>query len=213
MLKGGVYLSNRVFISFRFRDGNKYKEELTELFHDSVKVINCSEDKDRSNMSEDTIRKYLYDKLRNTSVTIVLITPEAITHQKNWYGKYDDWMHDEIRFSLEDRENNRCNGLIAVYVPEAESSILCKTTCERCDSKCTLTSIYDFDNIVRKNMMNVKAEYKRNSCDGVYDSNYDSYCSLVSWEDFKNNFEDYITKADNKRFEIYKYELKKNMNK
>lgn len=59
MLKGGVYLSNRVFISFRFRDGNKYKEELTELFHDSVKVINCSEDKDRSNMSEDTIRKYL----------------------------------------------------------------------------------------------------------------------------------------------------------
>ena len=213
MTKGGINLANRVFISFRFKDGNKYKDELTELFQDSVKVINCSEDEDRSNMSDETIKKYLYDKLRDTSVTIVLITPEAITHQKDWEGNYDDWMHDEIRFSLEDRENNRCNGLIAVYVPEAANSILRKTTCEKCDSKCTLTSIYDFDNLVRKNMMNVKVEYKKNSCDGVYDSNYDSYCSLVSWEAFKEHYEDYITIADDKRLKSYKYDIKKNMNK
>lgn len=206
-------MANRVFISFRFKDGNIYKEELTDIFKDSVEVINCSEDDDRSNMSEDTIKKYLYDKLRNTSVTIVLLTPEAVNHQKDWCGNYDDWMHDEIRFSLEDRENNRCNGLVAVYVPEAESSILCKSTCDKCSSRCSLTSVYNFDNLVRKNMMNIKDEYKTNPCDGVYDSDYDSYCSLVSWKEFKENFEDYITKADKKRSETFKYELKKNMNK
>lgn len=206
-------MANKVFISFRFKDGNKYKEELEEVFNDSVKVINCSENTDRSDMSDETIKKYLYNKLSNTSVTIVLLTPDAITHQKNWLGKYDDWMHDEIRYSIEDRENNRCNGLVAVYVPEAESSIFTKTTCGQCSKKCTLTSIYNFDNLARKNMMNVKDEYKTNPCDGVYDENYDSYCSLVSWDEFKNHFEDYIAKADAKRSETYKYDLKKNMNK
>lgn len=205
-------MANRVFISFRFKDGNKYKEELEELFKDSVNVINCSEDTDRSDMSEETIKKYLYGKLSNTSVTIVLLTPEAINHQKDWRGKYDDWMHDEIRYSLEDRENNRCNGLIAVYVPEAESDVFTKTTCTKCSSKCTLSTVFHFDNLVRKNMMNVKDEYKMNPCEGVYNLIHDSYCALVSWEDFKKDFEYYITNADNKRSETHKYELKKNMN-
>lgn len=206
-------MANRVFISFRFKDGNEYKEELEELFKDSVEVINCSEDTDRSDMSDETIKKYLYGKLSNTSVTIVLLTPEAINHQKDMLGKYDDWMHDEIRYSLEDRENNRCNGLIAVYVPEAESSIFSKTTCDKCSKKCNLKSLYNFENLTRRNMMNVKDEYKTNPCDSVYDETADSYCSLVSWEDFKEKFENHIADADKKRSETYKYELKKNMNK
>ena len=63
--------------------------------------------------------EYLYSKLRTTSVTIILITPQAVNHKKDSYGYYDDWMYDEIRYSLEDRENNRCNGLVAVYTKEA----------------------------------------------------------------------------------------------
>mgnify|MGYP003313858916 CR=1 FL=1 len=206
-------MANKVFISFRFSDGNKYKEELSSIFSNDVEVINCSENEDRSNLSEPTIQKYLYDKLKNTSVTVVLITPEAVSHQKNAEGKYDDWMHDEIRYSLEDRENNRCNGLIGVYVPEAENSILKKTTCNKCTKKCKLTSVYDFENLVRKNMMNVYPGYKKNPCDGVYDSDYDSYCTLVSYEDFKENYLDYIKKADEKRGQTHKYDIKKNLNK
>ncbi|EOO66317.1 hypothetical protein IIC_05776 [Bacillus cereus VD021] len=42
-------------------------------------------------MSEDTIQEYLYEKLKKTSVTIVLLTPKAVSNQKDIFGSYDDW--------------------------------------------------------------------------------------------------------------------------
>ena len=48
-------MANRVFISFRFSDGNWYKDKLVERFDESNEVINFSEDEDRSNLSEDSI--------------------------------------------------------------------------------------------------------------------------------------------------------------
>lgn len=120
-------MARRVFISFRFSDGEKYKTKLCELFDGETKVINCSENEDRSGMSEETIQKYLYSKLKTTSVTIIIITPQAINHKKDMWGRYDDWMYDEIRYSLEDRENNRCNGIVAVYTPEAKEMLMKET--------------------------------------------------------------------------------------
>ena len=64
-------MTRKVFVSFRFNDGASYKEELCKRFDSSTEVIDRSEDQDRSNMSEATIKKYLYEKLRDTSVTIV----------------------------------------------------------------------------------------------------------------------------------------------
>ena len=36
-------MARKVFISFRYKDGNKYKEDLSKLFASSNTVINCSE--------------------------------------------------------------------------------------------------------------------------------------------------------------------------
>lgn len=80
-------MATKVFISFRFSDGKKIKDELVDLFDGSTEVINRSEDKDRSQMSEETIQDYLYDKLKDTSVTIVLLTPEAISYKKRFARK------------------------------------------------------------------------------------------------------------------------------
>jgi len=197
-------MARKVFISFRFSDGAKYKNELTQLFDSSTQVIDCSENQDRSSQSESTIKNYLYGKLKNTSVTIVIITPKAVEHQKNWRGEYDDWMYDEIRYSLEDRENNRCNGLIAVYTPEAKNLLISSTANN-------LTTLRDVDNLFRKNMMNILPSYKKNPKEGVYDGTWDSYCSLVSWDDFKKNYADYIDKAEVKRENTYKYNIKKRL--
>lgn len=76
-------MATKVFISFRFSDGKEIKDELVDLFDESTEVINRSEDVDRSQMSEDTIQEYLYEKLKDTSVTIVLLTPEAVSYRKN----------------------------------------------------------------------------------------------------------------------------------
>ena len=206
-------MARKVFISFRFSDGAKYKEELSDLFDNETAIINCSENEDRSEFSEETIKTYLYSKLKTTSVTIIIITPEAVSHKKDWLGQYDDWMYDEIRYSLEDRENNRCNGIVAVYVPEAEEMLIHESThkCQICNEEQKVTTILTVDNLFRKNMMNVNDSYKTNPCVGVYDSDKDSYCSLVSWDEFKSNYKKYIENAANKREHTERYNLVKRL--
>ena len=201
-------MARKVFISFRYKDGNIYKEYLSKLFSNSDDVINCSESEDRSGMSEDTIKRYLYGKLKNTSVTIVLLTPEAINHKRIYNGftyVYDDWIYDEIKYSLDNRENNRCNGLIAVYTPEAKNMVIDNS------QNNGITTIKNFNNLVRKNMFNIKKTYKHNSKDGVYDAKLDHYCSFVSWDEFVKNFDTYITIAEAKRNNKEQYDISKRM--
>lgn len=109
-------MAKNVFISFRYSDGYIYKEQLCNLFDRYKDTVDYSEKINRSVCSDYTIQRYLYEKLRRASVTIILLTPNAINHQKDWYNKYDDWMYDEIRYSLENRFGNKPKGLIAVYI-------------------------------------------------------------------------------------------------
>ena len=215
-------MARNVFISFRFSDGEDYKDELAKLFDGDDDTVDYSEDEDRSGMSDDTIRDYLYRKLKRSSVTIVLLTPKAIDYNIatrfdnstfNYETYYDDWIYDEVRYSLEDRDKNATNGLIGVYVTEAEKQLFQRKThmCSVCNKESEVLSMLDFNNLVRKNMMNVKAGYKVNKCPNVYDSDYDSYCSLVAYDDFKKDFGRYIDIACQKRNELYKYNLCKRL--
>ena len=197
-------MARNVFISFRFSDGHEYKDDLSTRFDQDEVTVDYSEDEDRSDMSDETIRKYLYKKLKRSSVTIVLLTPRALNHKKNKFGKYDDWMYDEIRYSLENRENNRPNGLIAVYTPEAAGKLI--------EPRPNGTiKVKNVDNLFRKNIMNVKGTYKWHREPGVFDEDYDSYCSLVSYERFIENIGWYIDTASLKRDDIQKYDIVKRL--
>lgn len=198
-----VQMSRNVFISFRYNDGILYKEKLSRIFDMSTNIINYSEREDRSMMSDEAIKAHLYRKLSRTSVTIVLITPNAIHHKKDAYGRIDDWIYDEIRYSLEDRENNKCNGLIAVYTPEAKNMLMTY------NPDMDVYRINDVLNLFRKNMMNVLPQYKKNPIPNRYDSDYDSYCSLVSFDNFIKNPERYIAIAEEKRNNINRYRITK----
>ncbi len=197
-------MPKNVFISFRFSDGITYKEHLSYLFDKNSDTIDFSEDMDRSQMSDVTIKQYLYGKLRRSSVTIVLLTPSALNHKRNWRGDYDDWMYDEIRYSLESREGNRTNGLVAVYTPEAASLLV--------NARFSGTvSVNNVDNLFRRNMMNVKPQYKKNPNPGIFDRDYDSYCSLIEWSEFTKNIGKYIEIASQKRDAAYKYDIIKKL--
>lgn len=196
-------MAKNVFISFRFEDGAGYKNMLANKFDRFYDTVDFSEDQDRSWMSEDTIRKYLYSKLRQSSVTIVLLTPHAVNHKHDRYGRYNDWMYDEIRYSLEDRESNRTNGLIAVYTPDAENMLISKHDWG--------IEVKNVDNLFRVNMMNVKAAYKKEPEQDLYNADYDSYCSLVSWSDFTGNIGRYIDIAIEKRNVKNRYDIVKRL--
>ena len=197
-------MAKNVFISFRFSDGNRYKEYLSNLFDRYSDTIDYSENQDRSQMSDVTIKQYLYRKLRRSSVTIVLLTPSAVNHKRDLQGDYDDWMYDEIRFSLESREGNRTNGLVAVYTPEAANLLV------NARSSGTV-SVNNVDNLFRRNMMNVKPQYKKNPNPGIFDRDYDSYCSLIEWSEFTKNIGKYIEIASQKRDAAYKYDIIKRL--
>ncbi|CAK6479715.1 hypothetical protein BFRIG_05427 [Peribacillus frigoritolerans] len=206
-------MGTNVFISFRFSDGSDLKEELEELFDSSTEVFNRSENEDRSTMSEDTIQKYLYEKLKKTSVTIVLLTPKAVSYKKDIFGSYDDWLYDELRYSLEDRNENRTNGVVAVYTNESKDLILDTNshTCSVCNQESKCQVILDFDNLVRKNTLNVKTAYKYNPCNDLFDEDKDSYISLVHIDDFKKDYVKYIEAAKGKRDRKNEFELVKKM--
>ncbi len=201
-------MAKNIFISFRFSDGNCYKEELSELFADNDYIINYSENEDRSNLSDKTIQQYLYKKLKEVSIVIIILTPEAINYKKE-NEKYDDWLYDELRYALEDREDNKTKGAIAIYTEDSKDLLIKKNTheCSICNKKTEIKTILDFDNLVRKNMMNVKDIYKKNKCYGIYDSLEDSYISLVSYEEFKNDIEKYIDNAFDKKEKVEKYNI------
>lgn len=202
-------MATKVFISFRFSDGKEIKDELVDLFDESTEVINRSEDVDRSQMSEDTIQEYLYEKLKDTSVTIVLLTPEAVSYRKNWIGNYDDWLYDELRYSLEDRKNNRTNGVVAVYTDDAKDMILESSShyCSHCQETKSCRTMKFFDNLARKNMLNIKQSYKKNLCNDLYDDSHDSYISLVSLEEFKQDHTKYIDNAKDKRDRLHEFNI------
>lgn len=207
-------MARRVFISFRFSDGKELKDELCDCFDQNNDIINCSENKDRSQMTDETIKEYLYDKLSATSVTIVIITPDAINYRKTLMGStYDDWLYDELRYSLEDRVSNRTNAVIGVYTEEASSKLFIKSihNCSTCGKDTEVNSMKEFDNLVRKNMMNVKPSKKKNPCEGIYDSLDDSYCSLIAFNEFKDNIDKYIDNAIEKRERIDDFNIVKRM--
>ncbi|EMF0511255.1 TIR domain-containing protein [Enterococcus hirae] len=206
-------MATNVFVSFRFDDGKELKDELVELFDISTEVINRSEDVDRSEMTEDTIQSYLYDKLKNTSVTIVLLTPKAVNYKKNCIGEYDDWLYDELRYSLEDRKSNRTNGVVALYTDESKSMLIESSIhkCSVCNKERNSSTILNFDNLVRKNMLNVKEQYKFNTCNNLYDRDKDSYISLVHFDDFKTDYQKYIDSAKEKRDRKEEFNLVKRM--
>ncbi|EOO66319.1 MULTISPECIES: TIR domain-containing protein [Bacillus] len=206
-------MASNVFVSFRFSDGLYYKNKLVEKFAELDYTINKSEGEDRSNMSEDTIQKYLYEKLEDCSLTVVVLTPNAINYNtkqvfdiETWSNKnvYDDWLYDELRYSLEDRIGNRTKGVIALYTPEAKSYVISAETDE-------VTTINDFENLVRKNMLNVKKAYKSCPTEGRWNSAKDNYISLVAFNDFMVNPKYYIDSALEKRNRTYQFDLVKRM--
>lgn len=199
----------KVFVSFRFSDGEKSKENLIEFLEKEQLIIDKSEDVDRSNLSEEAIKEYLYEKLRDSSITIVILTPQAVNYKRNQFNEIDDWLYDELRYSMYNRKGNPINGVIALYTPQAKNMIMTENThiCEVCNEQSVINSIKHFDNLIKDNMMNVKPKFKLNKCEDIYDSDYDSYISLIPIEKFYDEPKKFIDYAIEKREKSEQYEI------
>ncbi len=77
-------MDKRVFISYKFGEGNKYRDKLiNRLDQGSYKYLGETKtSNDISHLNEATIGSLLSDKLYSTHVTIVLVTPNI--NKSNW---------------------------------------------------------------------------------------------------------------------------------
>lgn len=224
-------MGKKIFVSYKYADSRvkhldsmpwyetttarHYVDELQSKL-DAEDHINKGEDdgEDLSDFADETIWSKLRDKIYDSSVTIVLISPGM---KESWKSEKDQWIPWEISYSLRETTRNdrtsRRNGVLAVVLPDDNGSYnyaIEKKTC--CATACNNWHTNSLFWILRTNMFNqyqkTKADCKQG--DAVYNG-WPSYIHMVRWEDFIDNINYWVSKAEDIQNNKGNYDIKVNM--
>lgn len=164
------------FISYSHDNNNIQKfKKLESLVTDSSYYVNYSEKKNKSAFSDETIWKYLHDRIAGSSCTILLLTEDILSYNNAKIAyKINDfinsgWIYNEISASLRDWKDNRINGLVCVIDDNLVSKIIDFNT-----SYNLLTGYYHLPEILKVNS---------------------EYIVFVKFSDFINNHYQYLSNA------------------
>lgn len=203
-------MGNKIFISYKYMDSNVYPlKNMPTIARDYVDIlqrklerenhINKGEKdgEDLSDFKDETIASHLRDKIYDSSVTIVLISP----NMKESGSEDDQWIPWEISYSLKEINRNdrrkTPNALIAVVLPDRNNSYEYFIKNNACYSDCTCRTLYTsrLFTILAKNMFNIN-EPEFIDCDktDVFAGDC-SYIQSVKWHDFMQDPNYYIEKA------------------
>ena len=163
-----------------------------------------------SELSEDTIWSKLKDRIYDSTLTIIMISPGM---KESYVADKNQWIPWEISYSLKEVSRTNINGtpvtsssnaLLAIVLPDKQGSYSYYTynkTC--CTSGCRRLNTNILFEIMRKNMFNQKQPNTQKCDDGSVTYYGDSsYITSVTWDDFIKKPENYISKA---------YEIQKNI--
>lgn len=206
-------MGNKIFISYKYGDNsiqklNSYSYESSRV-RDYVDIIQRQlerqgihinkgekDGEDLSQFKNETIRSKLAEKIFDSSVTVVLISPQM----KDTYKlEKDQWIPWEISYSLRlkrrrfdgDREqrSNR-NGILLVYLPDKDGNY------QYADY---YPQTYLF-NIINKNKNNLKHYYNHLGLPS-------SYFIPCTWAQFASQMNCWIEKANQLRKHADKYDI------
>lgn len=226
-------MGKKIFVSYKYYDDQVYdiKKDGSTIVRDYVSIFENKlknsydiykgehDNEDLSDLSEDTIWEKLKNKIYDSSVTVIFISPgmkEAGKKEKN------QWIPWEISYSLKEvsRKNtnnenvtSRTNAMVAVVLPDNNNSYsyyLENKTC--CSTGCRMHHTNILFSIIKKNMFNYKlANKKKCICNDVIFLGDYSYIEAVKWEDFIGNYQFYIEKACYRQDDIDNYEIYKDV--
>lgn len=225
-------MGHKIFISYKYHDTDiqkitndychkdtvrDYVDKLQNYF-DSTDDVYKGEDngEDLSRLSEEAIWAQLKDRIYDSTLTIVLISP----NMKLSSPDKEQWIPWEISYSLKEvsRKNksgnmitSSSNAILAIVLPNRKGSyayFLEDKNC--CASGCIYFKTNTLFSILRRNMFNIKKPDK-SLCinhEEIYFGD-SSYIYSVKWEDFVANPNYYIEKAyylqnSIKQYDIYK---------
>ena len=193
-----------------------YVTKFEEVLNSSDNIYKGESDgEDLSVLSRETIWQKLKDRIYDSSVTVVFISPGM---KESWKTEENQWIPWEISYSLKEisRKNkngdavtSRSNAMVAVVLPDENGSYsyyLESKYC--CGSGCTTHHTDKLFSIIRKNKFNLKDANKK-VCDTESTIWYGefSYIKAVKWSDFIGNYSKYIESACERQNNIDDYEI------
>ena len=220
-------MGKKIFVSYKYADSQvenltiyenstvrDYVTKFEEILDPSDNIYKGESDgEDLSDLSEETIWKKLKDRIYDSSVTVVFISPGM---KESWKAEKDQWIPWEISYSLKEvsRKNkngdavtSRSNAMVAVVLPDIYGSYsyyLESKNC--CGSGCTTHHTDKLFSIIRKNKFNLKDANKK-MCDTgstIWYGEY-SYIKAVKWIDFISSYSSYIESACERQDNIEDY--------
>lgn len=218
-------MGRKIFVSYKHKDsnvktlegfGNTARAYVDNLIEHRLndEIYKGEGDEDISKFKDDTIKTRLKDKIHDSSITIVLISPNM---KESYTKESEQWIPWEISYSLKEITRNdrtsHTNGVLAVVLPDhlGSYSYMIDEPCTHCKSKTIKTN--KLFQIIRDNTFNKKnKELSQKSCSYCHRSFYTgdySYIQVVKWKDFISNKNYYLSKTvairdDRKSYNIVK---------
>ena len=223
-------MGKKIFVSYKYADDqvenlksgqNSTVRDYIDKFEEKVDSSDDiykgeSDGEDLSGLSDDTIWEKLKDRIYDSSVTIVFISPRM---KENGKKERDQWIPWEVSYSLKEtsRKNKKgdsvtshSNAMLAVVLPDEDGSYsyyLESRIC--CNSKCTTHHTDRLFTIIRKNKFNRTKNATKRTCDNKETiwTGTCSYIEAVKWVDFISDYQKYIDKAVDRQDNIDEYDI------
>ena len=222
-------MGKKIFVSYKYADDKvanlswwenstvrDYVDEFERKIDYSDNIFKGETDgEDLSNLSDDAIWEKLKDRIYDSSVTIVFISPGMKELGKS---DRDQWIPWEVSYSLKETSRKNKNGdsitshsnaMVAVVLPDEQGSYsyyLEQRNC--CSDGCRSHHTDILFDIIKKNKFNKKvpSKYKCMSGDIIWTGSC-SYIEAVKWSDFITNYQKYVNSAEERQNHIDEYEI------
>ena len=218
-------MARKIFVTYKYNDeavqsingettARAYVDELIDLF-EGCEIYKGEGDEDLSELKDETIASRLRDKIHDSTITLVLISPNM---KEKLEFEYDQWIPWEVSYSLKKTSRSgrtsQTNAILAVVLPDNNFSydyFLQEDSCPYC--RCTTYDITRLFQILRDNMFNIK-QPSYNGCSNHTDANrvhtgQFSYIPSVKWESFVADTENCLKRVENIRDDIDAYNITK----
>lgn len=204
----------KIFVSYKYKDNNvkpldgyapgedtgylhsprHYVDYLIDLIGSEHIYKGEKSDDDASHLADDTIDSRLKEKIFDSSVTVVLISPSMWDRTKL---QKEQWIPNEVYYSLRNKTRNgrtsKANAVLAVALPDYLGNYEYAVIKKNCGVTQWQTSSYF--HIIKENMFNRKRA-NTNSCDNCSGGHHygkdHSYAHPVKWSDFISDHNYYI---------------------
>ncbi len=218
-------MGRKVFVSYKHSDSNvenlqDYGSTARAYVDYLIKhrlndeIYKGEGNEDISQFKDDTIKTHLKNKIHDSSITLVLISPgmkEAHTMES------EQWIPWEVSYSLKEITRSdklsHTNGILAIVLPDQFGSYEYYITqpCNVCKTRHLATN--KLFQIIKDNMFNSKTKSQTReqcpACNSTFYRGRTSYIDTVKWVDFLSNKDHYLDKAASIRDNRKSYDIVK----